>query len=220
MQILDWIEGKERNIRALLSTLHTVLWEGETRWRPVNMADLVTPDQVKKFYRKAVLVVHPDKVQDHVFVLNQVKPSWDYLSTKLCCLCLCRLRVSRMNSTLKWSSWSWTTPGQNLRTRDPKHSSKILAWTKPKPNQTTRDWIWPNQTRVKLGQIGQDWAHIGPLRAQNLWEVSSLLFPCSCFTLFCFYSKINKSPLPHVGLRLKYPHWFVSNQFIKHCDCS
>lgn len=26
------------------------------------MADLVTPDQVKKFYRKAALVVHPDKV--------------------------------------------------------------------------------------------------------------------------------------------------------------
>ncbi|AWP07501.1 putative cyclin-G-associated kinase-like [Scophthalmus maximus] len=61
LQILDWIEGKERNIRALLSTLHTVLWEGETRWRPVGMADLVTPDQVKKYYRKAVLIVHPDK---------------------------------------------------------------------------------------------------------------------------------------------------------------
>ncbi|KAI7813078.1 cyclin-G-associated kinase [Triplophysa rosa] len=61
LQILDWIEGKERNIRALLSTLHTVLWEGETRWKPVNMADLVTPDQVKKVYRKAVLIVHPDK---------------------------------------------------------------------------------------------------------------------------------------------------------------
>ncbi|XP_057686957.1 cyclin-G-associated kinase [Corythoichthys intestinalis] len=61
LQILDWIEGKERNIRALLSTLHTVLWEGENRWKPVGMADLVTPDQVKRFYRKAVLVVHPDK---------------------------------------------------------------------------------------------------------------------------------------------------------------
>ncbi|XP_065107030.1 cyclin-G-associated kinase isoform X2 [Paramisgurnus dabryanus] len=61
LQIIEWIEGKERNIRALLSTLHTVLWEGETRWRPVNMADLVTPDQVKRVYRKAVLVVHPDK---------------------------------------------------------------------------------------------------------------------------------------------------------------
>ncbi|KAK6312720.1 hypothetical protein J4Q44_G00160670 [Coregonus suidteri] len=61
LQILDWIEGKERNIRALLSTLHTVLWEGETRWKPVNIADLVTPDQVKRYYRKAALVVHPDK---------------------------------------------------------------------------------------------------------------------------------------------------------------
>ncbi|XP_048055848.1 putative tyrosine-protein phosphatase auxilin isoform X3 [Megalobrama amblycephala] len=61
LKILEWIEGKERNIRALLSTMHTVLWEGENRWKPVGMADLVTPEQVKKVYRKAVLVVHPDK---------------------------------------------------------------------------------------------------------------------------------------------------------------
>lgn len=61
LKILDWIEGKERNIRALISTLHTVLWEGETKWKYVNMSELVTPDQVKKYYRKAVLVVHPDK---------------------------------------------------------------------------------------------------------------------------------------------------------------
>ncbi|XP_074935970.1 cyclin-G-associated kinase isoform X1 [Phalacrocorax aristotelis] len=61
LKILEWIEGKERNIRALISTLHTVLWEGESKWKPVSMADLVTPEQVKKYYRKAVLVVHPDK---------------------------------------------------------------------------------------------------------------------------------------------------------------
>ncbi|XP_040264145.1 putative tyrosine-protein phosphatase auxilin isoform X1 [Bufo bufo] len=61
LKILDWIEGKERNIRALLSTMHTVLWAGETKWKTVGMADLVTPEQVKKVYRKAVLVVHPDK---------------------------------------------------------------------------------------------------------------------------------------------------------------
>lgn len=68
-QILEWIEGKERNIRALLSTMHTVLWEGETRWKPVGMADLVTPEQVKKVYRKAVLVVHPDKVRQTVMIV-------------------------------------------------------------------------------------------------------------------------------------------------------
>ncbi|KQL60832.1 putative tyrosine-protein phosphatase auxilin [Amazona aestiva] len=61
LKILEWIEGKERNIRALLSTMHTVLWAGETKWKPVSMADLVTPEQVKKVYRRAVLVVHPDK---------------------------------------------------------------------------------------------------------------------------------------------------------------
>ncbi|XP_069776605.1 cyclin-G-associated kinase isoform X6 [Narcine bancroftii] len=61
LKIFDWIEGKERNIRALLSTLHTVLWEGESKWKPVSMADIVHPDQVKKVYRKAILVVHPDK---------------------------------------------------------------------------------------------------------------------------------------------------------------
>ncbi|MEE6494920.1 hypothetical protein FKM82_001898 [Ascaphus truei] len=61
LKILDWIEGKERNIRALLSTMHTVLWSGENKWKPIGMADLVTPEQVKKVYRKAVLVVHPDK---------------------------------------------------------------------------------------------------------------------------------------------------------------
>ncbi|XP_046512108.1 cyclin-G-associated kinase isoform X1 [Equus quagga] len=61
LKLLDWTEGKEKNIRALLSTLHTVLWDGESRWTPVGMADLVTPGQVKKQYRRAVLVVHPDK---------------------------------------------------------------------------------------------------------------------------------------------------------------
>lgn len=35
----------------------------------MGMADLVTPDQVKKYYRKAVLVVHPDKVQYHMLLL-------------------------------------------------------------------------------------------------------------------------------------------------------
>ncbi|XP_004432258.1 PREDICTED: cyclin-G-associated kinase [Ceratotherium simum simum] len=61
LKLLDWTEGKEKNIRALLSTLHTALWDGESRWTPVGMADLVTPGQVKKQYRRAVLVVHPDK---------------------------------------------------------------------------------------------------------------------------------------------------------------
>jgi hypothetical protein len=60
---MEWIQGKERNIRALLCSLDKVLWEDEDRWRQVGMHDLVTADQVKKVYRKAVLSVHPDKVK-------------------------------------------------------------------------------------------------------------------------------------------------------------
>lgn len=45
-QILNWIEGKERNIRALLSTLHTVLWEDENKWKPCGMHQLVQPNDV------------------------------------------------------------------------------------------------------------------------------------------------------------------------------
>ncbi|OWF38973.1 cyclin-G-associated kinase-like [Mizuhopecten yessoensis] len=62
LRILDWIRGKERNIRALLCSLDKVLWEEEKRWKGVGMAELVTADQVKKAYKKAVLCVHPDKL--------------------------------------------------------------------------------------------------------------------------------------------------------------
>ncbi|XP_033737547.1 cyclin-G-associated kinase-like [Pecten maximus] len=62
LRIMDWIQGKERNIRALLCSLEKVLWEEETRWKGVSMSELVTADQVKKVYKKAVLCVHPDKL--------------------------------------------------------------------------------------------------------------------------------------------------------------
>lgn len=56
-----WAEdaGKKRNIRTLLSTMHTVLWPG-ARWTAVSLADLIVPNKVKIKYRKALLVVHPD----------------------------------------------------------------------------------------------------------------------------------------------------------------
>jgi cyclin G-associated kinase len=66
LRVLEWIKGKEKNIRALLCSLGSVLWDGEERWKPIGMHQLVTPDQVKKVYRKAVLSVHPDKVGRHL----------------------------------------------------------------------------------------------------------------------------------------------------------
>jgi preprotein translocase subunit Sec63 len=62
LQVLEWSEGKKKNIRALLSSMHTILWE-ETTWKPVGMHQMVTAVDVKKTYRKACLAVHPDKVR-------------------------------------------------------------------------------------------------------------------------------------------------------------
>lgn len=61
-EIRRWATGKEGNLRALLSSLHLVLWP-ETNWKPVSLTDLITGISVKKSYQKAILCVHPDKVQ-------------------------------------------------------------------------------------------------------------------------------------------------------------
>ncbi|CAH8581483.1 unnamed protein product [Schistosoma turkestanicum] len=60
LKVYDWAEGKDRNLRALLCSLPTILWDG-ARWKNVGMADLITRDQVKRQYRNAARAVHPDK---------------------------------------------------------------------------------------------------------------------------------------------------------------
>ncbi|GFY99465.1 chaperone DnaJ-domain superfamily protein [Actinidia rufa] len=62
VEIKRWAAGKEGNLRALLSTMQYVLWP-ECGWQPVSLTDLITGASVKKFYRKATLCIHPDKVQ-------------------------------------------------------------------------------------------------------------------------------------------------------------
>lgn len=62
LKIMEWTEGKKCNIRALLCSVHTVLWQG-AKWTKCDMSALVTPVDVKKAYRKACLAVHPDKVR-------------------------------------------------------------------------------------------------------------------------------------------------------------
>jgi cyclin G-associated kinase len=59
------VEGKRKNVRALLCTMHTVLWDG-AKWTECGMHQLVTPQDVKKIYRKACLTVHPDKVSHYI----------------------------------------------------------------------------------------------------------------------------------------------------------
>ncbi len=52
--------GKVKNIRVLLSTLQSVLWEG-AKWEPVPMAKLIAPPRVKASFLRACTQVHPDK---------------------------------------------------------------------------------------------------------------------------------------------------------------
>lgn len=60
--VRDWSDGKERNIRALISSLESVLWEdAREKWTPIKLNELMQGNKVKKFYRKACLAVHPDK---------------------------------------------------------------------------------------------------------------------------------------------------------------
>ncbi|XP_051171936.1 cyclin-G-associated kinase [Leptopilina boulardi] len=60
LKISEWTEGKKSNLRALLCSMHTVIWE-DCRWQKCEMHQLVSHADVKKAYRKACLSVHPDK---------------------------------------------------------------------------------------------------------------------------------------------------------------
>eukprot|EP00957_Ditylum_brightwellii_P111466 8501863-Ditylum_brightwellii.AAC.1 len=61
-KIKAWSEehGKKKQLRALLSSLHTILWPG-ANWKPVNLGDILDDSKCKRAYHKASRVVHPDK---------------------------------------------------------------------------------------------------------------------------------------------------------------
>ncbi|EUB59717.1 Cyclin-G-associated kinase [Echinococcus granulosus] len=80
LKVIEWLEGKEKNVRALLCTLNSVLWEG-VRWEQISMADVMTVKQVKQQYRKAARAVHPDKIQatlDEVRVQGKLEDGREY----------------------------------------------------------------------------------------------------------------------------------------------
>lgn len=60
-RISAWKNGKEGNLRALLTSLDSVLWEG-SGWKKVSMADVVLTNKVKIVYMKGIAKCHPDKV--------------------------------------------------------------------------------------------------------------------------------------------------------------
>ena len=62
-RVKKWRLGKESNLRALISTLQNVLWEG-SGWKEVGMGEVLMAGKVKINYMKGIAKVHPDKVSD------------------------------------------------------------------------------------------------------------------------------------------------------------
>ncbi|RDX78355.1 Auxilin-like protein 1, partial [Mucuna pruriens] len=91
-EVKRWSSGKTGNLRALLSTLQYILGP-DSGWQPIPLTDIVTTTAVKKAYRKATLIVHPDKLQqrgasiqqkhicEKVFDLLKVWPSFALFSS-------------------------------------------------------------------------------------------------------------------------------------------
>jgi hypothetical protein len=60
-RISQWRDGKRDNLRALIGSLDSVMWE-DAGWKKVGMHDLVQNNKVKINYMKAIGKTHPDKV--------------------------------------------------------------------------------------------------------------------------------------------------------------
>ncbi|KAF3446286.1 hypothetical protein FNV43_RR11465 [Rhamnella rubrinervis] len=95
-KIRQWKKGKEGNIRSLLSTLQYVLWP-ESGWKPVPLVDIIEGNSVKRAYQKALLCLHPDKLQQkgaashQKYIAEKVfdsLQSWDMLDPHGLCLTL------------------------------------------------------------------------------------------------------------------------------------
>ncbi|XP_073150934.1 uncharacterized protein [Henckelia pumila] len=85
-KILQWSVGKKGNIRSLLANLQFVLWPGNG-WRPIPLVDLIEVNAVKRAYQRALLRIHPDKLQQndaashHKYIAQRVfdilQEAWD-----------------------------------------------------------------------------------------------------------------------------------------------
>jgi hypothetical protein len=100
--IKTWSEehGKKKQLRALLASLHTVLWP-ESGWKPVGLGDLLDDKKCKLYFHKASRVVHPDKTME-LSIENR------FLANSRSVHCPTR-RV------LRWRMWNTDSPWRSVR---------------------------------------------------------------------------------------------------------
>lgn len=58
----EFKDGVRRPIRTLLTSMHSVMWK-DANFKPIRLGEVVSANDVKKKYRRALLQVHPDKVR-------------------------------------------------------------------------------------------------------------------------------------------------------------
>lgn len=70
-KIDNWKRGKETNLRALLSSLDTIVWP-ELGWKPIALHQVLDANGLKKNYTKAIARLHPDKIKKGATVEQQM----------------------------------------------------------------------------------------------------------------------------------------------------
>ncbi|KAJ1824597.1 auxilin-like clathrin-binding protein required for normal clathrin function, partial [Coemansia sp. RSA 2599] len=70
-EIRRWRDGKQQNLRALLSSLHTLLPE----FPPIGMHEILEPNKVKRAYMRAIARLHPDKLSKDIDVRTKMVSS-------------------------------------------------------------------------------------------------------------------------------------------------
>jgi len=77
-------DNQRNNIRALLCTLHEVVWK-ESEWQALSFSDVMQPAHIKKHYWRAMKKFHPDQNQHRDYrqkyiserVTNELNAAWD-----------------------------------------------------------------------------------------------------------------------------------------------
>ncbi|KAJ1953699.1 auxilin-like clathrin-binding protein required for normal clathrin function [Linderina pennispora] len=85
--LAQWRDGKRQNIRALLSSLHTLL----LTFKPIGMHEILEPNKVKRAYMRAIARLHPDKLDKDLDVktkmisanvFSTLNEAWDAFKTQ------------------------------------------------------------------------------------------------------------------------------------------
>lgn len=86
-ELKKWRDGKQQNLRALLSSLHTLVPD----FKPIQMHEILEPNKVKRAYMRAISKLHPDKLSKDIdlrskmiasSVFSSLNEAWDAFKTQ------------------------------------------------------------------------------------------------------------------------------------------